>query len=423
MDFYTERFRNHRIHDTLRNLVSQLETVKLDDPEELAGFGRFRRVASLVEKTLNSVDPELTTPDMLNHLDDSLRNMTEHFEVFLGNHDWRNLNGPVDPALGHLRLLPLYEFPDGAHGFADALGSFRETATLKLNGLKAEIDKTSQDSSTHLDALKKQVQSLNGKLVENDQKFETQKGRVDELINTQQEQFSAAQDTRTKQDAASTNAREERFVKAQGEREQDFTARFEDLAGRFARDVDSHNKNANDLLKQLADHESHAKKIVGITGNIGLTGDFQKVADRESSRANWMRGFCLGFLTAMVGVVGWVVIDIGKETIEWENALFRVAVGLVFFAPAWYCGRESSRHRKVEHRNRRLELEFATINPYLETLGEDEAKAIITELAPRYFGVDQESGEEDVPPGLKSLRGDQLLKIVEAVAKIVKAKG
>jgi hypothetical protein len=54
--------------------------------------------------------------------------------------------------------------------------------------------------------------------------------------------------------------------------------------------------------------------------------------------------------------------------------------------PAIYASRESNKHRILETQNRNLELELASIGPFIELLPEDKKQAIKEDLVKKYFG-------------------------------------
>lgn len=171
-------------------------------------------------------------------------------------------------------------------------------------------------------------------------------------------------------------------------------------------------------IESMTQMEEQARKLVGLIGNTGVTGNYQKIADRELRSANWMRGFAIGALGALVVVVFLLVWMIGTTEVNWEVMIFRMLVAIPLLGLAVYCGKESSRHRTNEERNRRIELELAALSPYLHQLRDEKAQEIRETLTEKYFG--NESGvQEDKNPHLDvSLR--TLLKHLEPVVELAK---
>ena len=81
------------------------------------------------------------------------------------------------------------------------------------------------------------------------------------------------------------------------------------------------------------------------------------------------------------------------------------AVALLLAAPAYYAAQQSREHRGLERRYRSMELELASMNPYLELLPEELQQAVKTELASRYFGgLDGDAPPLDLDPRLNLIR-------------------
>lgn len=200
------------------------------------------------------------------------------------------------------------------------------------------------------------------------------------------------------------------------------TSKFNDLLEQLKEESDrvmgAYNKRATDLISLMTEKDSQAKEIVGLIGNTAVTGNYQIIANRELSSANWMRGFSIGSVIALVGLA---LVDIARAdpaNLGWELMIFRLSVGLPLVGLAWYCGRESSRHRTNEERNRRIELELAALSPFLHQLPKDKAEAIRETLTTKYFGADS-----DVHPGQgggaqETIRA--LLKQLEPLMDILK---
>ena len=90
----------------------------------------------------------------------------------------------------------------------------------------------------------------------------------------------------------------------------------------------------------------------------------------------------------LIAVIVVLFASFKAEKFGWDMALFRVLTAAKFAAPGIYCAMESSKHRRKEQENRKIELELASISSFLEKLNDLEAsKEILKKLAPEYFGV------------------------------------
>lgn len=305
-------------------------------------------------------------------------------------------------------------------------------------------------------AIQERLNTLESGITEQATRLEAQKNRFDALITDQQAKFGDEQVKRNEEFSARQKDKEKEFTAFIAESnkslklatdqatlhlkalddaraslltshetwresaEQSLLATLEEAKTAHSLQQEAHTNSAKELLQHIQGHLNRAKKIVGLIGNTGMTGHFQKVANRELWTAEIFRFLAVAFFIALVLGVWWVVKDIGADEFSWEIALFRVGVALALLAPAIYCAKESSRHRRVENRNRRIELELASIGPYLETIPEDKAQHVIEQLAKQYFG--NQSPDETLPPEdfPVRLRSKDVVQILDLLAKFGK---
>jgi len=91
-------------------------------------------------------------------------------------------------------------------------------------------------------------------------------------------------------------------------------------------------------------------------------------------------------LLLMAAAVGYVIYAKLSHGVTWDVTLYRIISAIIFAVPAGYLGFESNRHRREEIRMRRLELELASLGPFLEQLEPDKSAQIREALAAKYFG-------------------------------------
>ena len=98
----------------------------------------------------------------------------------------------------------------------------------------------------------------------------------------------------------------------------------------------------------------------------------------------------------------------------WTFAM-RFVTAIAITLPAFYTARESARHRTNADRARTRDIELATLDPFIELLGnKDEIKAKLVE---RYFGNDVEAHEIKQPIDTKG--ATELVKVImDGIAKI-----
>jgi hypothetical protein len=139
-----------------------------------------------------------------------------------------------------------------------------------------------------------------------------------------------------------------------------------------------------------------ATAIVGIISESGIVHGYRRVANEERSSAakwHWIAG------TSMVGLIGFAIfafIETVGRTFDWGTFGGRAFVAITFGIVAAYGARQADKHEQVERRSRRLELELAALDPFLEPLPEADRIGIKKIMADRLFG------QPDLLPSISS---------------------
>jgi len=111
-----------------------------------------------------------------------------------------------------------------------------------------------------------------------------------------------------------------------------------------------------------------------------------RIANQERVSANILRVVAIVFMIAGVVVIGTVVFNISKTGFDWKLILSRIGVTITILIPAFYAARESDKHRQREIKNRKMELELASIGPYLELLPDEKKIELKSALTEKLFG-------------------------------------
>lgn len=174
------------------------------------------------------------------------------------------------------------------------------------------------------------------------------------------------------------------------------------------------------IVAFLEQKQKEATKIVSVIGNIGATGNFQRIANSHQNSANAWRVIALLFMTGLAGLIVWSVISLGSNQFDWMKSLLRIIAAAVLSYPATYAARESSKHRKLENFNRKLELELSSIESFIELLPEEKKQNIKEKLSEKYFGSTIDAFEDaDLKSDKEySLQGiERLFKAIEPLIK------
>ena len=104
MSQFHDRFKQHSIHASLSELASSIGAVfvELTDPVQMEGYERFRAVVAFAQRLLNTVDPDLVAPAMLDGLLPQVQSMKAAHDAFVASKDAAALNQVADQFLTQL---------------------------------------------------------------------------------------------------------------------------------------------------------------------------------------------------------------------------------------------------------------------------------------------------------------------------------
>lgn len=407
MSFFEDRFKNHAVHSTLDQCIEAIKSHELEDlnEDQILAVSRCEHVLEFTKTMINRCDADLVVPATLDQLNNAITQVLNHWNQFVSNRNWKSLTSPCDTLITHVAQLSSKQRPI-PKSYESLLSSLRDNAAAMLR----QIREGKQQQDEELEGFESRLETFAQTIQTHAAEVEKQKTRMDSLITQQQETFSTAQETRNKEFSAFVSEKETTFEESQVEQ----TSKFEALH-------DQQTKAGQEQIDELQAHCDRAKKIIGIIGNVGVTGNYQKIANEERDTANLFRWLAAAFFAISVAAAGVVLwISTTSENFTWEMGLFRLITAVAFAAPGIYCAMESSKHRKNEQENRKLELELASISPFLEKLDETKAKEILEKLAPEYFGnhIVTEDGKPLVNIDSKSV--EAALKPILELIKLVK---
>lgn len=227
----------------------------------------------------------------------------------------------------------------------------------------------------------------------------------------------------TVRDRAEADAAVANLHKAFAEKEIERLAAFEAASLGHQQDYETRRTafslKASETLKELEEQRKNAARIVQVVGNIGVTGNYQQIADKEKSAANFWRWATVLIFAAGICVAAATFYKFWDQPFSTEttwSVVIRLLYAIAITAPAWYTARESARHRTNSDRARQTELELASIGPFIELMPAEKKIEILEALTKSYFGRTVEAHDVQSPMDVGNIK-DFVLDIVKAVKK------
>ncbi len=321
-----EAFESHGVHQVISQLTEALKEAEDEatDSPAIDYLDGLKQAVSYIERRLSLASPVLTSAGRLNQLKKAAQATLNELNQYNSNSNpghLTNASNQVDAALNNARLLISIGEPDGGVKASDAV-SFKRLAEKVISELRTKTEEVIESSDKVADSL----QVSEHRLTELNDELES----LDKKISVKLEEVDT------------------KFSEKESEREKVFEEDQDSFKGSFEELENSLNEDAKKLISDISEKKDEAERIVQLVGNIGLTGNYRGIAERERNAANLMRWIALGCFASMFVVIGLTLFYSVKNGFDPWLTGYRFIAGLVLIIPATYAAKESSRHSEVD---------------------------------------------------------------------------
>jgi predicted nucleic acid-binding Zn-ribbon protein len=439
LEILLTRLRNHAIISTLNSALLNCERAKKLDNlsvEELELIQRIEEISTYVKWAIDNADPFFTSVQVLNNCNSWLSASVNELNNFINNRNiqhLRNMQGNLDAVVTQIPvLLPTSRIsPDELPAFKEAIVSFRRSL------------------ATHLANAKQEVEELHGKISEVEQQLAqlrnqitAERNRVDSIaneartqLNAFQQQFSQAQHERLTQFNNEAKDRSQRFQNSMDQWNervsnalQRYNDEFNNAFSNWRVDGEKVKQDfvslAEDTLTKLSDYKTQVETIVGIISNTAQAGAYKKIANEERATMWFWQVIAVASMICIAGLGIYFVFESPPaNSITWLYLSKRLIVTLALGGLATYAAQQSSNHRKEARRNRKMQLELASIEPFLASLPKDVQDKVKEGLAQKFFGNTEVAASEEsgTTPAI-GIYGEMGNKLVQAIIDSIQKK-
>lgn len=372
----SEKFENHALFNKLQSLDNLLSDEGAKDKIQLEELSFIQTVSDYIRQRVQLTIPDLIQDTEMDGLSNEIHAGVSQLNTFMGNGNIGHLTNGKNNLYSALNRVKGFPIPvsKADFNFSKKIASFENTVKKKYQSIEKENEQLRKEISafkTDLDNKQKEIASLL-KLVEGKEL------EIQNLTSSFQTEFN--------------NIRSEHSQDFQNDK-RTFRTEIDQSKESFRKEIDDLkagvDTSTSELVKKLEEKLSEAQRIVNVIGNIGVTGNFQKVADGHKKSANFWRWAAIIFMSAFSGFLIWTIIDLSSDGYNWTKSLIRVIAAAALSYPATYAARESSKHRKLENLNRTAELELASVDAFIEILDPQKKQGIKEKLVDKYFGNDK----------------------------------
>lgn len=380
----------HPLHGTLEELLQLQHDPSMQDPvvanDEQVSFLRDKifAISELVRSLLESTPAVLASTHALNQLNKHLRVSLGELQAYISNKNPAHITNAVAQFEQNILQL-LWGFSPQAQGPASAIPEI--------------FDKVSKSASETIRQLVSERDQLTEKIHETITLSKALQSRLELMTE------SAAKER------AEAAAEVAKLGQIFAEKEADRAAVFEKEISKIRSDHSQLEEDAKQssalIISALEDQRSKAAQIVQVVGNIGVTGNYQRIANTEAKEANFWRWATVVFFASGVTLAAATFYRFWGEPVTSES-LWSIAIRLLYAiaitAPAWYTAKESARHRTNADRARQTELELASLGPFIELLPAEKKIEIREQMTKLYFGREVAPHEAKSPMDVESVK-------------------
>lgn len=394
-----ENFKSHVVFEKLEQFKQALQ---IDNAKEKIGieqFSFFETAYLFITDRLKITIPILAQEAELNQLAAEIEAATVQINTYFGNNSIGHITNAVNnltSALNRVRNLPM-PLSKGDFDFSKVIATFQNTVEAAYQ----KIEEDNKKLQTELRTTQQDLENKNTQIANLQQQLANKEVEIQNVLtsyNTEFESIKTNNNTSFEAEKKKFNDNIEADRKAFKEL---IDTDKEAYKKEYEKQREALETQTAETIKSLESRLEEAQKIVNIVGNVGVTGNYQKIAEDNKRTADFFRWVALGFMAIMSALLIWSLIEISKNgEFNLYKSLVRISMAAVLTYPAVYASRESTKHRKLETQNRSLELELASIGPFIELLPEDKKQKIKEDLASKYFGnhsgLTETKDDEDV---------------------------
>ncbi len=410
-------FTNHPVFERLTQLNSALqkqENINSIGINHRSSFVAFHEFA--VSK-LNTVVPALLMEDELTYLNSEIEGLLSSLNNFFATKDPNQLITAL--SLLNNALNRIKSFPTQTS--LEEYNPSKQVATLQatLNNSYSALESQNNRLNAELEGLQNEIKNSQSKLVNLQIQLDTKEAEIQNALSNHSVGFE-----NLKNNFSSTfEIDKKRFNEEVASDRKTFANQFQNekevLINAFQEQQRSLDLNSAEIIQLLNNKLEEAKRIVNIVGNVGVTGNYQNIANDHKKQANIFRWITLGVMALMSALLVWTLIELSFSEFNPYKSLIRILAAALLTYPAVYASRESNKHRTLETLNRNLELELASIGPFIELLPEANKQKIIEDMVAKYFGNTMEGKDGKVVSSLSDNGDDVSINGLDKILKTI----
>ena len=424
MSRWNEKLKEHPIHNTLNQALSLINNKPNDaDSAFQSEQRRLKKLINFFKSTINKLDGELISFDILDQLNSAIRNQDiwVHFSSFHSRKEEQHLidvNDKLNEVI--LKFSQLLVFAEKAKlsnplkDLEESFDNFTETIASKKTILEDDIN----EQSTLLERQNEKLDQLS-------QNLDSSKKEINELLATWQKQHSDSENIRTTEFNSTQQSKNNEFSNWKKTVEEEANIKIKTLIETSTDNLNNSqsafDEKISNILNDASQKHNDILELHGLVAGDSVAAGYLKNAEDERKQANNWRVITIVFivLIASFALFSYNVPFFGyMEEILWIRILkFASLTGALLFG-ASYSAKQSNLHRNNEIQARKFALEVKAIDPFISSLSEENQKELKNKFSDRLFAQQPDSIEKD--NSIIDLKAFEVL--IKGITDILRAK-
>ncbi len=425
MSRWNEKLKEHPIHNTLNQALSLINNKPNDaDSAFQSEQRRLKKLINFFKSTINKLDGELISFDILDQLNSAIRNQDiwVHFSSFHSRKEEQHLidvNDKLNEVI--LKFSQLLVFAEKAKlsnplkDLEESFDNFTETIASKKTILEDDIN----EQSTLLERQNEKLDQLS-------QNLDSSKKEINELLATWQKQHSDSENIRTTEFNSTQQSKNNEFSNWKKTVEEEANIKIKTLIETSTDNLNNSqsafDEKISNILNDASQKHNDILELHGLVAGDSVGAGYSKSAKDEKKQADIWRFITIAFIAL---TVGWIFYSYKLNSVTGFNGeviwveILRVfsLTGVLLFA-ASYSAKQSKSHRDNEIQARKFALEIKAIDPFISSLDEKEQKELKNKFSDRLFAQQPNMMEKE-----NSIINEKAFNIlIKGITDILRAK-
>jgi hypothetical protein len=380
------------VHETLKALDASLTEAKgvaLGLPDALSIVQRVSSVTGFAQNRLQQADATLVSLSLLNSMNQSGTAANGEVRNFITNKNAAHLDNAsnqADAIVQSSSAVPVLSTRADARGLVADIGNLRATSAEALAHWQADAAQLTQhyaEARRASDALRSEIDAQKGVLTQAITQYQTTFSQSEE---SRQAQFITAQQSRAEEAEKNVSSRKQQFEDQVDKQREAFDVLRQELVTTSTEFFEESKDTATQNLAVIDGLRGKAEGLLGVIGTTGVVSGYKRVADQEQLTARtWAIIAALAFVGLIVMACVAFLPSLEGE-FSWGAFAGRIYVSLTFGLLAAFAAYQSEQHFSVERRARRLEIELASLGPFIAEFTQPEQTELKRALVERIFG-------------------------------------